>query len=104
MMQNNDHPIQERQFFVRSDNIMKKGSYMGIKIIRATSGQELLEKACIAYELPWPPIQPNGKGPFSIHLWSGQLGMQNRIRVDNLTIIPSHISEVWLRFSDHQTQ
>jgi hypothetical protein len=87
---------QERQFFVRSDNITKHGSnYMGTKLIWASSGQELLKKACIAYELPWPPVP----GEFSIYLWSGPIGMLNRVRLDSLDEIPSHISDVWLRYT-----
>lgn len=80
-----------RQFIVRSDNVTFNFQQFGIKVIEASNGPELLEKICRAYELPWPMI-PN----HDIQIWSGQLGVSTRIRVDKLDEIPHNIQDVWI--------
>jgi len=86
------HP---RQFLVYSDNIVKDGIYPGIRTIYASSGPELLEKVCKAYELPWPVISTSG--PYSVNLWSGQFGTTNRVYLNYLPSIPIEICDVWVR-------
>lgn len=72
--------------------------YYGIKIIWASSGPDLLQKALHAFELPSPPIQIDGK--YSIYLWSAPIGTCNRIRIDNLTVIPKEITDIWIRYGN----
>jgi len=81
----------ERQYIVRSDNVTLHYQRLGTKVVHASSGPELLEKICKAYEFPWPMLPSH-----EIQLWSGALGIRNRIRVDLLPEIPSNITDVWL--------
>lgn len=81
----------ERQFIIRSDNVTYGYQLLGTKVIEATSGPELLEKVCKAYEFPWPMLSAH-----EIQLWSAKLGMTRRIRLDTLELLPSNIQDVWI--------
>lgn len=83
----------ERQFIVYVDNIIIDDPRP--QIVYATNGPELLEKACKAMKIVWPPKALNFQ--YKIDIWSARMGTIGRLCLGELRQIPEGVTEVWLR-------
>jgi hypothetical protein len=77
--------------FVKIDNILVREQLKGVQVLYASTTKELLEKIRIRYEF----TEDNMK---HIQLWSGQLGVPKRVRLDILDVIPTQYETIWIRF------
>ena len=85
-----DVPQPPRQYYVKIDNIAIQDELKGFKVIKASTAAELKDRIYEVYN-----FKENAKK--YIQLWSGPLGMTNRIRLDTLITIPSNCEEIYVR-------
>jgi hypothetical protein len=78
------------KFYINIDNIIIPNELKGTVIIEALNMTDLKEKIIAYYGF-------NEENNKRIELWSGKLGMKNRIRLDILREIPKSCENIWIR-------
>jgi hypothetical protein len=91
-----DESTQTRQYYVKIDNITVPDELKGFKVIKASTATELKDRIYEVYN-----FKENAKK--HIQLWSGPLGMSNRIRLDKLIDIPKAYEEIYVRGVENNT-
>jgi hypothetical protein len=82
---------EEREFYVRLHNICSLNQELrGFKLIKASSGEELLDKACNYFRI-------NVRFKPQLQIWSANsIYHRNATRIDTLQTIPREFEFVWL--------
>lgn len=90
-----------RQYIIRSENINFNDYRLVPRVMELISGSglELLENIIETYY-----IDTHKMGNGHIELWSNPIGIINRIRVDNIKIIPPNITDIWIRYSSSSSE
>jgi hypothetical protein len=79
-----------RQYYVKIDNITVPDELKGFKIIKASTAAELKDRIYEVYNF-------NENAKKYIQLWSGPIGITNRVRLDTLITIPPTYEEIYVR-------
>lgn len=109
MYSENSQPPTE--FIVKYGNISPGDRLEPLYVLRANSGQELLEMVYdkMASDLKRTKymdqniltIKNNIKNTSKLVLWSAPLGTCNRIRIDTMTHFTKRLYDVWIYHSNH---
>lgn len=83
-----------RDYYVKLDNILVSDDKQGFKLIQATSGFDLLEKAIQVFDLPYHPYE----------LYSTYHGNQILpTRIDQLAVIPPEHEFILLKVRSYSS-
>jgi hypothetical protein len=85
-----DIPQPPRHYYVKIDNIIVPDELKGFRVIKAATAAELKDRIYEVYNF-------NETAKKHIQLWSGPIGVTNRIRLDTLVHIPKEYEEIYVR-------
>lgn len=79
-----------KSYCIKIENINMPHEFKSTRVIDATTIKDLFNKICQVYGF-------SEKMKTHLELWSGPLGYQERMRLDNLEIIPEKYEHIWVR-------
>lgn len=79
-----------RHYYVKIDNIIVPEEFKGFRVVKAATVTELKDRIYEVYNF-------NENTRKYIQLWSGPIGLTNRVRLDTLLDIPKTYEEIYVR-------